>query len=100
MIAITIVIQNPGFRDWKSFKNIRNWSGDTPFKNKFWEFELIKNGCIVEIDFTIKTRCDHAGVTLRLGLFGYSFNASIYDNRHWDYEKNRYVIYDNQGERL
>lgn len=100
MIAITIAVQNPRFRDWKSFKNIRNWSGGTILKNKFWEFELIKNGCIVEIDFTIKTRCDHAGATLCLGLFGYSFNASIYDNRHWDHEKNRHVMYSEQGERI
>jgi hypothetical protein len=86
MIVITFAIQNPYFQSWKSFKNIRNWHGSTPFKNKYWEFELLKNGCIVEFDFTVRTRCDHAGTTLGLGLFGYSINATLYDNRHWDHK--------------
>lgn len=100
MIVITVAIQNPNFESWKSFKNIRNWAGKLPFENKFWEFEILKTGCIVEFDFTIRTRCDHTGATLCLGLFGYSVNATIYDNRHWDHEKNRHVIYDEQGERI
>lgn len=100
MIVVTFSIQNPNFEGWKSFKNIRNWHGATPFKNKFWEVELLKNGNIVEFDFTVRARCDHAGTTLGLGLFGYSINATVYDNRHWDHEKNRYAIYDEQGERI
>ena len=90
MIVITFAIQNPYFESWKSFKNIRHWHGSTPFKNKYWEVELLKIGCIVEFDFTVRTRCDHAGTTLGLGLFGYSINVTLYDNRHWDYINNRY----------
>ena len=100
MIAVTFSLRNPFFEEWKSFKQIRNWHGATPFKDKYWEFEVIKNGDIVLFDFTVRTRCDHAGITLGLGLFGYSIHATVYDSRHWDYEKNRYVIYDTQGERI
>jgi hypothetical protein len=85
MIVATFAIQNPFFESWKSFKNIRNWHGSTPFRNKYWEVELLKNGCIVAFDFTVRTRCDHAGTTLGLGLFGYSINMTLYDNRHWDH---------------
>lgn len=100
MIVVTFAIHNPRFQGWKSFKNICNWSGKLPFKNKFWELELIKDSCIIEFDFTVRTRCDHAGATLGLGLFSYGINATIYDNRHWDHEKNRHAIYDKQGERI
>jgi hypothetical protein len=94
MIVITFAIQNPYFQGWKDFKHIRNWHGSTPIKNKYWEFELLKNGCIVEIDFTVRTRCDHAGVTLGLGLVGYSINATLYDNRHWDHETDTWKKHD------
>jgi hypothetical protein len=92
MIIVTFAIQNPYFESWKSFKHLRNWHGSTPFRNKYWEFELLKNGCIVEFDFTVRTRCDHAGVTLGLGLFGYSINMTLYDNRHWDHKTNTWSI--------
>jgi len=85
MIVITFSIQNPFFKSWRQFKNIRNWHGATPFQNKFWEVEILKSGEIVMFDFTVRTRCDHAGTTLGLGLFGYSINMTLYDNRHWDH---------------
>ena len=83
MIAITFALQNPRFRSWRDFKNIHNWAGRLPFKNKYWEVEVL-----VEFHFTVRTRCDHAGATLGLGLFNYSINLSFYDNRHWDHETN------------
>ena len=85
MIMITFAIQNPFFESWKSFKNIRNWHGSTPFKNKYWEAELLKSGDIALFDFTVRTKCDHSGVTLSLGLFNYSITLTLYDNRHWDH---------------
>ena len=94
MIVITFAIQNPFFKSWRQFKNIRNWHGATPFKNKFWEVELTKSGEIVMFDFTVRTRCDHAGTTLGLGLFGHSINATLYDNRHWDHINDRYCVDD------
>ena len=94
MIVITFAIQNPYFQSWKSFKNIRNWHGSTPFKNKYWEFEVMKSGEIVMFDLTVRIRCDHAGTTLGLGLFGYSINMTLYDNRHWDHKTNTWQAHD------
>jgi hypothetical protein len=93
MIAVTFSIQNPYFRSWRDFKNIRNWHGHLPWKNKYWEFEVLQSGALVEFDFTVRTRCDHSGATLGLGLFGYSINATLYDNRHWDVENNCWKVY-------
>jgi hypothetical protein len=90
MIVITFAIQNPFFKSWKSFKNIRCWHGATPFKNKFWEVEILKSGEIVMFDLTVRTQCDHAGTTLGLGLFNYTINLTLYDNRHWDHGTDAY----------
>ena len=87
---LTFAIQNPYFESWKSFKNIRHWHGSTPFKNKYWEAEVLKSGDIVLFDFTVRTRCNHAGVTLSLGLFNYSITLTLYDNRHWDHNTDTY----------
>jgi hypothetical protein len=92
MIVLTFAVSNPYFKGWRDFKNIRNWAGKLPLKNKYWEFEVMRSGSIVEFDFTMRTRCDHAGVTLGLGLFNYSANFTVYDNRHWDHELDRYLI--------
>jgi hypothetical protein len=94
MIVLTFAIQNPYFKGWRDFKNIRNWHGTLPFKNKYWEFEVMRSGSLLEFDFTVRTRCDHAGVTLGLGLFNYSVNLTAYDNRHWDHETNTWKVYD------
>lgn len=94
MIAITFALQNPNFRSWRDFKNIRNWTGRLPIKNKYWEVEVLKSGSLVEFDFTVRTRCDHAGITLGLGLFNYSVNFTAYDNRHWDHETNNWSTND------
>ncbi len=90
MIMITFAIQNPFFKSWKSFKNIRHWHGATPVKNKYWEAEVLKSGDIVLFDFTVRAQCDHPGATLSLGLFDYSITVSLYDNRHWDHNTNTY----------
>jgi hypothetical protein len=85
MLALTFSLQNPYFKGWRDFKNIRHWHGSLPFKNKYWEFEVMRSGALAEFDFTVRTRFDHAGVTLGLGLFNYSVNLTAYDNRHWDH---------------
>lgn len=88
MIALTFSLQNPRFTGWRDFKNIRNWHGQLPWKNKYWEVEVMKTGVLIEVDLTVRTRCDHAGITLGLGLFNYSINFTAYDNRHWDHVNN------------
>jgi len=40
--------------------------------------------------FRLATRTDHGGLMIDVGLLGYSFSFNFYDNRHWDYELDRY----------
>ena len=37
---------------------------------------------------------DHAGVSLWLGLSGFDVGLHFYDTRHWDYENNRWEVYE------
>ena len=62
-------------------------------KNKFIEIELLEINAIVEANITWSHRCDHAGLTLELGLFGTTLTIALLDCRHWDNEKNRWVRY-------
>jgi hypothetical protein len=73
--------------------NIKWWAGGTPFKTKFWEVQLLKSNTVIGTDVEWTVRQDHAGVRLVLGLLGYELDMNIYDNRHWNYEGNRYYIY-------
>lgn len=86
MIYFNINIRNPAW--WDRFKNIRSWSGSTPFEHKFWEAQIMKDGELLRIEFELTTRQDHAGARLELGLLGYKASFAIYDHRHWDYENN------------
>ena len=90
MISFNFNIANP----WSnSFKNLWNRTYDTPFKNKFVELEVLRDSTIVSFMFRLASRQSHAGLSMELGLLGYSFKFNFYDNRHWDYEKNCYEHY-------
>ena len=54
-------------------------------KNKTIDITLLRNTCIVafNVDISNFTR-DHAGFTFDVGLLGYWFDFSFYDNRHYD----------------
>lgn len=75
------------------FESIWSDAGETPFENKFWEVQVMKTNDIASLDFKVTTRCDHAGIDLWLGLLGYSINFNLYDNRHWNHEEGRWMIY-------
>lgn len=90
MINLKCSIINP----WQDrFENIYAAAGGTPFKHKFWEVQLIKSNDLVSFDLRISHKTDHAGVDLWLGLLGYSANLNFYDNRHWNHEEGRWMIY-------
>lgn len=90
MITFNFNIRNPWGND---FKNVRCWSGKTPFKNKFWEFEILKSSDIVTLLFEVTHRQDHAGVNFELALLGYGIHFMIYDNRHWDYVLDKWQVH-------
>lgn len=83
MISLSINIRNPYS---KLCKDIKNWSGSTPFKNKYWEAQLYRSTDILDLTLRITRLQDHAGVFIEIGLFSYNFIFEFYDHRHWDYD--------------
>lgn len=68
-------------------------------KHKTLEIQLSRGGnTLVGADFRWNTRCDHAGVMFTIDLFCRFLHVSLCDNRHWNYEKGRYVNYDDPEE--
>jgi hypothetical protein len=62
-------------------------------RNKSWEAQIYHYAhewFILSIDLSC-TGHDHAGPEIELGLCGYNFCAKIYDNRHWDYNLNKWA---------
>lgn len=91
MIYFNTNIRNPYWSE--RFKNIWWRAGHTPWENKFWEIQIIKNDNLFRIEFGFTVRQDHAGLNLELGLFGYEAHFTFYDNRHWNSEEGRWMIY-------
>lgn len=92
MINLRLELQNPWAKD--RFKNLGCVYGSIS-KHKAWELEhTFYDGLLVDIDFSFKRKCDHAGLNIVLGLFGYAVHFSIYDTRHWDYETNDWMTYE------
>jgi hypothetical protein len=90
MLYLNLKISNP-FSD--RFKNIKCWSGATPFKHKFWEVQIMASNDLILFGFSYTIRQDHAGLNLELGLLGYNIDFNFYDSRHWDYIGERWEIY-------
>ena len=93
MINLKFAIEYPFTRG--SFNNIFNRGWSTPFKHKHFELEVLQD-CeyLLHFNFDWTTRCDHAGVRLELGLFGYELMFHLYDSRHWDYDTNSWAAND------
>lgn len=98
MIHLNFSIDYPFTRS--SFNHIFNYVCGTPFKNKFFEFEVYQD-CeyLLHFNFDWRRKCDHAGVRFVLGLFGYELMFCVYDNRHWDDKTNDWVVYENKPTR-
>lgn len=96
MIFLKFNIINPLWSD--RWANIKNWSGETLWKHKFWEAQVMKDSMLVSFEFSWRVRTDHAGFQLGLGLLGYSIEFSFYDSRHWNEEENRFYNYNESGQ--
>ena len=83
-------MRNPFSDRWDC---IKTWAGVTPFKNKFWEAQLDKTSDIIGFHIRLTFRQDHAGLFLTLSLLGYEITFNFYDNRHWNHEEKRWMIY-------
>ena len=83
-MIILISLTNPWYKE--NFKNLFCRSGLIT-EHKAWEFEVCRYSYdLLKISFDWSLRCDHAGPSLELCLFGYGVEAKIYDTRHWDYD--------------
>lgn len=83
-------LTNP-FDRWEFFKPLGSISG-VLFLYKAWELEhSYMSTMLVDIDTSITTRRDHAGLNIIIGILGYGVHFSIYDTRHWDYNTNAYT---------
>ena len=64
-------------------------------KHKFLEIESHGNtDDLISVIFRLAWRNDHEGIMLELGLFRKCISIHLYDNRHWDNEKNTYEVYE------
>ena len=91
MIKIRIEIQNPWSRD--IFKNLGCIFGRLT-RHKSWELEhTVYDGTLFDFNFEWTRRGDHAGLEIVLGVLTYGIRFRIYDHRHWDYENNRWAVY-------
>lgn len=90
MITLNIGIPWPWAKDYKQafhnyFVRERHFFGHKNYciqisKSQF--YDLIR----LSINLSFRGR-DHAGPSFALDLGRYTFEASIYDTRHWDYKK-------------
>jgi len=87
MINVSLSIVNP-YKN--SYRHLFVRAGGTPFRNKFWEFEVLSTPEIVALMLRVSARCNHAGFELGLGFLGYGVRFQWYDNRHWDYAHGTY----------
>ncbi len=89
MINFYFRIVNPWYTE--NFATIFSRSGSFA-RYKCWEFEIIRYSYdLVELSFMVKTHQDHSGVSLALGLLGYTANITVYDNRHWDCGNKKWI---------
>jgi hypothetical protein len=94
MIHFSFNITNPWSK--RKLTSITSKHGSTPWKHKFWEFDLTKSRSILGINLTISHRQSHSRFEILLGLIGYDLIFSFYDDRHWDYDNERWEKIDDK----
>lgn len=93
MIYFGFNITNPWSKRWKG---VWTHTYDTPFKHKYLELEVFEDTTVLSFSFQLAIRQSHGGLTIGLGVLGYSFNFQFYDNRHWNYDEGRYFKYNEE----
>lgn len=93
MIHFNFGLSNPFSSRWATVY----YKVGTFAKHKGGEIQITKDNTIVSISFRWSMWRDHAGMSLDIGLLGYTVSAQYYDTRHWNEEEGRYYIYDKNG---
>lgn len=68
-------------------------------KNKAFSIDVLETSTILGFELTLTFRQDHAGLAITIAGFGYDIELTLYDVRHWNYEKGCWYVYDSKGER-
>ncbi len=56
---------------------------------KYFEFECLRDSYhLLNLEFKVSFKEDHAGIRLAISLLGVELYAQIYDSRHWDFANN------------
>jgi hypothetical protein len=65
-----------------SYKLIRHkhFEIECQFNKDFWHW--------FNFHVSLSRKIDHAGFELRIEIIGLWIQISLYDNRHWDYDRN------------
>lgn len=92
MIQLQLVLHNPWSRGhWRSiWTKHRRLSTHKTFEIQLYRFSSEFLG--FRLDTSWRGR-DHAGPQLELIVCGYTLSMQICDNRHWDYDHGRWMIY-------
>ncbi len=97
-IKLIVTADSSVMPDLGNGKYIPLKSGSIPWwKHKHWEIQISQFGGRIDTIFSIHldlalNGSDHAGPKFCLELFGYVLDMQIYDDRHWNYEKNRWYL--------
>lgn len=95
MIFLKFKIDNPWFKPNKDFATTDYYCKDVKLsQHKNFEIQISRFEQSRLLDITIDLRWwgqDHQGPEFDFNLFGFMFNVKIYDSRHWNYEKHRWM---------
>lgn len=73
------------------FKQLGSVSGQIN-DHIFWELEhSFYGGELINFYLSCSSQEDHAGLSIIAGIFGYAIHFTIYNKRHWNYEKHTYA---------
>lgn len=66
--------------------------------NRAVSFNMAILYALLHFELRIEWKTAHAGVSLWFGLLGFDVGLHLHDTRHWDYENNRWEVYEEDDE--
>jgi len=63
------------------------------YNDYFFKLRFSFFGDVFDLNTYWNRKVDHAGFIFMITIFGCCFHFNIYDYRHWNYEKNCWMVY-------
>jgi len=92
MIKFNIELENPWSDQFTSLWSTFGKVG----KNKGWEFNGYLDNTLFKFMIAITHKQDHPGLYIQVALIGFKIEFIFYDSRHWNYDKNRFYLPEEQ----